>query len=243
MYEKPKILPEGDKAVLVEFGNEISEECNDKVMALYGFLKEKNIKGIISLVPTYRSLLIKYEPLTIPYKEITSKIENMLSSIDKSSYKNAKVIEIPVVYGDEFGPDLEFVASYNKLTPEEVIEIHTKPLYRIYMLGFTMGFAYLGGMSEKIATPRLERPREKIPAGSVGIADKQTGIYPIESPGGWRLIGQTPVKIYDPKNERPILLEAGNYLKFVRIAKEEFYKIREEVNNGKFNVKTYDYAN
>ncbi|MGB9839878.1 5-oxoprolinase subunit PxpB [Thermovenabulum sp.] len=243
MYEKPKILPEGDKAVLVEFGNEISEECNDRVMALYSFLKEEKIKGIISLIPTYRSLLIKYEPLIIPYTEITAKIKNILSSIDKASYKNAKVIEIPVVYGDEFGPDLEFVASYNKLTPEEVIEIHTKPLYRIYMLGFTMGFAYLGGMSEKIATPRLERPREKIPAGSVGIADKQTGIYPIESPGGWRLIGQTPVKIYDPKSEKPILLEAGNYLKFVRITKEEFFKIKEEVNQGKFKVNMYDYTN
>lgn len=243
MYEKPKILPEGDRAILVEFGNEISEECNNKVMALYNFFKEEKPKEIVSLIPTYRSLLIKYDPLLVPYKEIAEKVEKALSSIKDTAYKNAKVIEIPVVYGDEFGPDLEFVASYNKLTPEEVIEIHTKPLYRIYMLGFTMGFAYLGGMSEKIATPRLERPREKIPAGSVGIADKQTGIYPIESPGGWRLIGQTPVKIYDPNSQNPILLEAGNYLKFVRITKEEFFKIKEEVNQGKFKVNIYDYTN
>ena len=117
-----------------------------------------------------------------------------------------------------------------------------EPLYRIYMLGFTMGFAYLGGMSEKIATPRLETPREKIEAGSVGIAGSQTGIYPLDSPGGWRLIGKTPVRLYDPKRENPILLQAGNYIRFVRIEPDEFFSINEEVEKGTYQIKTYEYA-
>lgn len=242
MYDRPKILPTGDRAIVVEFGDEISEECNARVLNLYNLLKNAKVDGIISMIPTYRSLLIKYDPLEIDFKKVSDFVETA-SNAKRGEYAlKPKIIEIPVAYGGEFGPDLDFVAEYRKITPEEVIQIHVEPLYRIYMLGFTMGFAYLGGMSEKIATPRLETPREKIEAGSVGIAGSQTGIYPLDSPGGWRLIGKTPVRLYDPKRENPILLQAGNYIRFVRIEPDEFFSINEEVEKGTYQIKTYEYT-
>ena len=135
------------------------------------------------------------------------------------------MLEIPVLYGGEMGPDLEFVAQHAGKTPEEVVGIHTSADYLIYMLGFTPGFAYLGGMSGEIAAPRLETPRVKIPAGSVGIAGSQTGVYPIDSPGGWQLIGRTPVRMYDPEREPPILPQAGQYIRFYPIDRAEFDRI------------------
>ncbi|HHW03602.1 MAG TPA: 5-oxoprolinase subunit PxpB [Thermoanaerobacterales bacterium] len=240
MYKIPRILPAGDKAVVVEYGNEISEECNKKVLNLYNALMKRDITGIVSMIPTYRSLLIKYEPLRITVDNLAALIAKCDTSTSVEEFK-PKIIEIPVAYGGDFGPDLDYVAKYHDMTPEEVIKIHTESAYRIYMLGFTMGFAYLGGMSEKIATPRLEKPRTEIPAGSVGIAGSQTGIYPIASPGGWRLIGKTPVKLYDPYREKPILLEAGNYIKFVRITPDEFYEIERQVSTCAYEVKIYDY--
>ena len=149
------------------------------------------------------------------------------------------VLEIPVLYGGEMGPDLPFVAEHAGLSEEEVIRIHSSTEYLIYMLGFTPGFTYLGGMSEKIATPRLKQPRVKIPAGSVGIAGTQTGVYPIDSPGGWQLIGRTPVKMYDPDRETPILPEAGQYIKFYPVTQEEYDAIRKEVDAGTFVLKTH----
>jgi inhibitor of KinA len=136
-----------------------------------------------------------------------------------------ETIEIPVCYGGDFGPDLEFVARHNKLTPQEVIKIHTAGTYLIYMIGFTPGFPFLGGLSERLFTPRRENPRQLVPAGSVGIANNQTGIYSIDSPGGWQLIGKTPIKIYNPKGTPPILLKAGNFLKFRGISREAFDEI------------------
>ncbi|MDI3481938.1 MAG: inhibitor of KinA [Tepidanaerobacteraceae bacterium] len=238
MYKIPRILPAGDKAVVVEYGNEISEECNNRVLNLYHALKARNAGGITSLIPTYRSVLIKYDPLELDVEELVGLIAESDMSSGQQDFQ-PKVIEIPVAYGGEFGPDLDFVAEYHSMTPEEVIKIHTGSAYRIYMLGFTMGFAYLGGMSEKIATPRLEKPRTEIPAGSVGIAGSQTGIYPVTSPGGWRLIGKTPVKLYDPSRGNPILLEAGNYIKFVRITADEFHEIEAKINRNAYEVKTF----
>jgi KipI family sensor histidine kinase inhibitor len=136
-----------------------------------------------------------------------------------------ETVEIPVVYGGEYGPDLEFVAQHNGLTQEEVIEIHTSGSYLIYMLGFTPGFPFLGGLSERVFTPRRQTPRTVVLAGSVGIANNQTGIYPIDSPGGWQLIGRTPVKLYNPAHDNPILLKAGNYLKFKKITETEYLEI------------------
>ncbi|AYO29539.1 5-oxoprolinase subunit PxpB [Biomaibacter acetigenes] len=241
MYEKPRILMCGDKAIVVEYGNEISEGCNKQIISLYRFLVREKVNGIVSLIPTYRSLLIKFEPTQISFQQL----EDILSRFNPKEIEkdfNPLVIEIPVAYGEEFGPDLQYVAEFHSLTNEEVIQIHTEPLYRIYMLGFIIGFAYLGNMSEKIATPRLDKPRTIIPAGSVGIAGAQTGIYPLDSPGGWRLIGKTPVRLYDPQRERPILFQAGDYVRFKPISREEFFEIEEEVKKGSFQVRTYPYS-
>lgn len=153
----------------------------------------------------------------------------------------AQVMELPVYYGGDVGPDLSFVAKYNDLKEEEVIRIHTENSYLIYMMGFSPGFPYLGGMSEKIATPRLKEPRFKTPAGSVGIAGSQTGVYSMETPGGWQIIGRTPVKLYDPSRETPILLKAGNYIRFVPITKEEFHEIEQQVKDGSYETKTAPY--
>ncbi|RKL61908.1 allophanate hydrolase [Thermoanaerobacteraceae bacterium SP2] len=241
MYEKPRILLCGDKAIVIEYGNEISEECNKQIISLHRFLVKEKINGIVSLIPTYRSLLIKFEPTQISFQQL----EDILSRFNPKEIEkdfNSSIIEIPVAYGEEFGPDLQYVAEFHSLTNEEVIQIHTEPLYRIYMLGFIIGFAYLGNMSEKIATPRLDKPRTIIPAGSVGIAGAQTGIYPLDSPGGWRLIGKTPVRLYDPQRERPILFQAGDYVRFKPISRKEFFEIEEEVRKGTFQVRTYPYS-
>ena len=150
------------------------------------------------------------------------------------------VIEIPVLYGGEMGPDIENVAEHNHKTVEEVIKIHTSEEYLIYMIGFIAGFPYLGGMSKEIATPRLKSPRVKIEGGSVGIAGEQTGIYPVASPGGWQLIGRTPLKLYDADREKPVLLEAGQYIKFAAVTEEEYKMIEKEVEDGTYKYVVYD---
>ncbi|MEW9125004.1 MAG: 5-oxoprolinase subunit PxpB, partial [Thermotaleaceae bacterium] len=148
--------------------------------------------------------------------------------------------EIPTCYHEDFGPDIHFVAQQNQLSIDEVISIHSNNEYLIYMLGFTPGYCYLGGMSEKIAAPRLSKPRTAVAAGSVGIAGTQTGIYPIESPGGWQLIGRTPLDLYNPaREENPILLEAGNYIRFLPITKEEYRDIQQNINQNCYQVKKY----
>lgn len=227
---KTRYLLSGDKAVVAEFGNEISEDINKKVISFMRAIEISNLKGIVTeMVPTYRSLMISYNPLKIDFDsliESLKKIENNLESIE---LPKPKIHEIPVCYDKVFGIDIENVASHNNLTVNDVIKIHTSRDYLIYMLGFTPGFPYLGGMDERIATPRLEIPRTKIYAGSVGIAGSQTGVYPIDSPGGWQIIGRTPLKLYDEKREEQILLRAGDFIKFVPITLDEFIEI--EKNN------------
>ncbi|AIF69497.1 allophanate hydrolase [Palaeococcus pacificus DY20341] len=215
--------PAGDSALVIIFGNEIDERINKKVHAVAEAIEKASPEWLIEIVPTYTSVYVYYDPLKIGYSEVVEAVKPFLNAEPKK--EKARIIEIPTVYGGEFGPDIEFVAEYNGLSVDDIIEIHSKPLYRIYMLGFTPGFAYLGGMDERIATPRLEKPRLKVPAGSVGIAGKQTGIYPLKSPGGWRLIGRTPLKLFDANREPPTLLQPGNYIKFVPISEEEFWEI------------------
>ncbi|HHY71151.1 MAG TPA: 5-oxoprolinase subunit PxpB [Thermoanaerobacterales bacterium] len=241
MHKRPKLLLVGDKAIVIEYGDEISEECNDKVLNLHNILRTEKINGVTGLIPTFRSLLIKYNPLKVNFQELVKTINKYTDCENNSRKYMPKIIEIPVLYGGEFGPDLTFVAKYNNISCEEVIKIHTGPLYRIYMLGFLMGFPYLGNIPDRITAPRLDEPKIKIRAGSVGIAGNQTGIYPVDSPGGWRIIGATPVKLYDHQREKPILLEAGHYLRFVQINEKKFNDIKESVETGKYLIKVEDY--
>jgi KipI family sensor histidine kinase inhibitor len=225
MYDKPRFLLAGDKGLLVEFGGAIDPEINRKVRQIFFSLEKKPIDGVTEIIPTYRSILIFYDPFQSNTESLKKEILDRENRLDEWKIPAPETVEIPVAYGDDFGPDLEFVAQHNDLTPEEVIRIHTSGTYLIYMIGFTPGFPFLGGLSDKIFTPRLENPRQLVPAGSVGIAINQTGIYPIDSPGGWQLIGKTPIKIYDPTRSPPILLKAGNYLKFKRISRRAFQEI------------------
>ena len=226
MYEEIKYLIAGDRALVVEFGDKIEEEVNSKIRSLTVAIEQEGIVGINETIPTYRSLMVIYDPMIMELARLIEAIKSIISRMHELKLPDAKVIEIPTLYGGEYGPDIEFVADHNKITIDEVIKIHTDNEYLIYMIGFTPGFPYLGGMSDKIQAPRLQNPRTKIPFGSVGIAGKQTGIYPVESPGGWQLIGRTPVKLYDPCRKEPVLLNAGDYIKFVQIDEDE-YKLIE----------------
>lgn len=164
----------------------------------------------------------------LPYDFVCSQLQQLLAELKDDKTITPRLVEIPVCYGGEFGPDLEYVAAFNGLTTEEVIHIHSSGDYLVYMIGFAPGFPYIGGMSEKIATPRRETPRLKIPSGSVGIAGKQTGVYPIETPGGWQLIGRTPLKLFRPDEEPPSLLMAGDKIKFVPISYNDYKEMEED---------------
>ena len=222
MYKETKYLNAGDKALVIEFSNKISDEVNSKVRSMMIAIKQRNLEYIVETIPTYRSLMVNYNPLKIEYDELISSLKDIEKNLGNIEIPLPKVIEIPTLYGGEYGPDIENVAKHNNLSIDEVIKIHSSKEYLIYMLGFTPGFPYLGGMDKRLETPRLKVPRTKIPSGSVGIASKQTGIYPIDSPGGWQLIGRTPLKLFDTNKENPFLLSAGSYIKFIPITKKEF---------------------
>lgn len=235
-----KFLLTGDSSLSVEFGREISKELNNKVHALNILLKESDIDGILETVPTYRSLMIYYDARKLTYEEVTSKFADMLEKLDTVELPKPSVIELPVLYGGEGGPDLEYVAKYNKITAEDVVRIHTSTPYLIYCLGFTPGFPIMGGLSPEIATPRLASPRVLLPANTVGIGGNQTGAYPIDSPGGWQLIGHMPIKLYDPGRRNPVLLSAGMYAQFISINRDEYIRIKEQVEQGTYECKVYE---
>jgi KipI family sensor histidine kinase inhibitor len=229
---EPRLLPAGDSALVVEYGDRIDPAVNRQVRELFLALQQAAVRGIVDLVPTYRSLLVCYDPLAVSLAELSERLLDLDAHRGELSLAPPQVIDIPTIYGGDFGPDLGFVASHNGLAEEQVVEIHAGADYLVYMMGFSPGFPYLGGMSERIATPRLKTPRTAIPAGSVGIAQQQTGIYPVESPGGWQLIGRTPVRLFDPGRRPPVLVEAGDYLRFVPIDAATFAEVDEAVRRG-----------
>ena len=222
----------GDHAIVAEFGNVISKELNEKVRGLSHLLEDEGIRGIVETVPTYRSLMIYYDPLIISQKKLIMELQKKEAKLKTLKLPPSMVIELPTLYGGEYGPDLEDVSKHAGLKASEVIEIHSAREYLIYMLGFTPGFPYLGGMDPRIAAPRLKNPRKKIRKGSVGIADTQTGIYSLDSPGGWKLIGWTPILLFDPCEKHPFLLKAGDYIKFRPIDEEEYKDVLWKLKIG-----------
>jgi TIGR00370 family protein len=237
MENSVRFLFSGDSALVIEFGNEISVDINKKIRKMMDDIKKENIDGIVELVPTYCSLLINYDVLKIDYNTLVEKLKTFLNNnLETAEGEEVTLIEIPTLYNDEVGPDLSYVAEHNKISKEEVIKIHTGTDYLVYMLGFMPGFTYLGGMSEKIATPRLESPRLQIYPGSVGIAGKQTGMYPSMSPGGWRIIGRTPLKLYNPDSDTPVYISSGDYVRYVSISEEEYNDILKKVENNEYKL-------
>lgn len=237
MPSAPRFLAAGDQALVVEFGDTIDPAINRRVRDLFVALTNPPsapLRGaLVDLIPTYRSLLISYDPLRISPEALRAEVAGLQERLaSRPATPPPRVLQVPTAYGGVFGPDLAFVAAHARLTEREVIEVHAGRDYLVYMMGFSPGFPYLGGMSERIATPRLETPRMAIPAGSVGIAQAQTGIYPVESPGGWQVIGRTPVALFDPGRHPPALVEAGDYIRFVPVTPDEFAETAAAVANG-----------
>jgi KipI family sensor histidine kinase inhibitor len=232
LYPETRFLLMGDRGLLLEFGDEISSAVNEKVRRMALAIQAEAIEGIIETVPTYRSLLILYNPLIFSIVELKKRLIRLEEGLRQISFPDPKLTKIPVVYGGPMGPDLEGVAQYHQISPEEVIRLHCSKPYFIYMIGFMPGFPYMGELPDGLATPRLKTPRLSVPAGSVAIAQRQTGIYSMESPGGWQILGRTPVKLFDPEEDSPALLKMGDIVQFYSISEKEF----QEWTNSK-NVK------
>ena len=221
LYEKLKFRTMGDRSLLVELGDEISPSVNQRVQELFTAMDMHPVDGVRELVPSYRSLLVIYDPLNISPADLEHTIRDTYHNLDQAELPEPRTIDIPIVYGGEQGPDLESVAQYHHITPQEVIDYHTRPIYRVYMIGFTPGYPYLGEVPDAISTPRRETPRILVPQGSVGIAQKQTGIYSVDSPGGWQIIGWTPVNLFDPQAQPPSLLLMGDRVRFQAISAQD----------------------
>ncbi|WP_051359410.1 5-oxoprolinase subunit PxpB [Paucisalibacillus globulus] len=215
----------GDQSVVVKFGNQMNEHTSQTVQKLSKVIEAKAIIGIEEVILGYTTLLIHYNPLKITYRDLLTTVDLLIKEMDLSKFKGNNTIEIPVLYGNDTGPDLADVARINNLTPDEVIDLHTAPFYSVYFLGFSPGFPFLGGLNDKIATERLDSPRNRVYAGSVGIANNQTGIYPVTSPGGWRIIGRTPISLFNPNSAKPFLLSPGDTIKFKSVTKKEYDEI------------------
>lgn len=211
----PRILCVGDTAFTVEFGDGLDEKLVAKVQALDMALAACPIPGVRETVPSYRALLIVYDRLQTSASEVETSIQQALMRMTHGTLPEGRMLEIPVRYGKIDGPDLKDVARYHGLSIAEVIALHTKPIYRVAMLGFAPGFAYLLGLDPRLATPRLEVPRTHVSPGSVGIAGSQTGVYALSTPGGWRIIGRTTLALFDPGQDAPFTLHAGDRVRFV----------------------------
>jgi inhibitor of KinA len=215
MTPKPRIVPLGDSALLVKLGDKIDITINQRVHALAALINLSPLDGVVETVPAYASLLIHYDPILLTYARICSWVREKFDRLESAHLRTPRQFEVPVRYGAEFGVDLQFVADFHHLRVEDVIRIHSERIYTIYMMGFTPGFPYMGKLDDAIVTPRLATPRTHVPAGSVAIAGSQTGIYPIDSPGGWQLIGHTSLQIFDLNSESPFLFAPGDEVKFV----------------------------
>ena len=239
IYEKFKVLNCGDKAILLEFGDRIDLDTFRLVQRLFLTLRDKADTDIIETVPSYRSLLIFYNPITTQIKHLIEKIRDIEKNLNDYELNSTKVLKIPVAYGGEFGPDLEFVADYHRVATEKIIKSHTGSSYINCMFGFDPGFVLLLGLPPELETPRKENPRLIVPAGSVGIGGAQTGVYPCERPGGWQLIGRTPLKLFNMNAAPPSFVDIGDGIRFQQISEEEYFEISARVERNEEPIENY----
>jgi inhibitor of KinA len=217
-----RVVAAGDSAIVVEFDERIDAAVNARAIALAAALQAAAVRGVRDVVPTYRSVAIHFDPLRTAYDRLVAAIQHEIAHPSPAPSAAQPPVRIPVCYGADLGPDLSDVAASAGASEDEVVRRHTAPTYRVFMLGFVAGFAYMGTVDASIAVPRRATPRLRVPVGSVGIAGVQTGIYPAETPGGWQLIGRTPVKPFDLARSEPFLLQAGNHVQFYAIDRETF---------------------
>jgi len=229
LFKKPLFRIAGDRGLLVEYGDVIDPDINNKVRSMAIVMEKETIEGVIETIPTYRSLLIIYDPAITNPTKLEKEILTLEERLSQIKIPPPDTVEIPVCYGGEFGPDIQFVADHNSITKDDVVRIHSGADYQIYMIGFTPGFPFLGGLPKELHTPRLETPRSFVPERSVGIANNQTGIYPLASPGGWQLIGKTPFKLFAPEHFNPFIYKVGDRIKFKPISTEDYYRLAGEV--------------
>lgn len=230
VFAEPRIIPCGEAALQVEFGEGIAVEIHEEIRRFMQQLDRAPFSGMVEYIAAFASVTILYDPVLLrrtgkgetAYEVACRQVRNLLGQGQQGPQALPRTVEIPVCYGGEFGPDLAFVAEHNGLTPQEVITIHSTAQYQVYMIGFAPGFPYLGGMPESIAAPRRTTPRTLIPAGTVGIAGLQTGVYPIGTPGGWQLIGRTPLSLFCPEENPPSLLAAGDRIRFYPVSLQEY---------------------
>ncbi len=216
-----RFRPMGDRSFLIELGEKISPDVNCRVQQLLQRIQHARLPGVRELAPGYRSLLVVFDPLTVASVELREHITTVASAQGSAGLPPAKLLTVPVFYGGEHGPDLEWVASHLGISADEVIRLHSETIYRVYMIGFTPGYPYLGELPAALAVPRRSTPRTRVLKGSVGIAQRQTGIYPVESPGGWQIIGWSPIELFDPNRQLPSLLEMGDRVKFEAVRQVE----------------------
>ncbi len=237
MHDKKNHTPSlrfcADWGLMAEFGSTIDPELNSWTRLVAQRLQKLGLPGITEIVPAYSSFLVIYNPLELAPSELQQAILDISQESNQIEHQSGTTVQIPVCYQGEYAPDIETVAQINNLSVQEVIQIHSSTEYLIYMLGFAPGFPYLGGLDKRLHTPRLETPRELVPAGSVGIAGSQTGIYPLASPGGWRIIGRTGLKLFDANQDNPVPYYApGDKLKFCPVSQAEFQYLLQEQNHA-----------
>jgi inhibitor of KinA len=220
-----RIVSAGDSVLIVELEARIDPEINARAVALAEAVASTKLAGIRDVVPTYCSVAVYFDPLHTNYDQLVALLEREASQPAVSALATRQPLRIPVCYGGDLGPDLPDVASFAHLSEEEVVVIHSSVGYRVFMLGFVAGFAYLGTVDDRIAMPRQATPRRKVPIGSVGIAGRQTGVYPAETPGGWQIIGRTPIKPFDPAREEPFLMKAGDLVRFDPIDRANYDRL------------------
>jgi KipI family sensor histidine kinase inhibitor len=213
-FASPRFRTKGDRGLLVELGDVISPDVNRRVQQLLLQLEQARLPGVREYAPGYRSLLVVFDPLAVAPSALQARIAEVAAGAPAAGLPPAKLLTVPVFYGGDYGPDLGWAADHLGITPAELIRLHTQTVYRVYMIGFTPGYPYMGELPAELAVPRRSTPRTRVPRGSVGIAQRQTGIYPVESPGGWQIIGWTPLELFDPGRRLPSLLEMGDRVKF-----------------------------